>query len=143
MVIGNNPQVSLSLFAPQYTMAAVIAQRIHRGGQRAVSLGADSRSASCSFIITLIVNVVARLIWSMARQPSKARMNAGTAAREDPVGALRRRCGLPSSLALVPLRSYCSSSSARASIAQSRFLPSQPDRSARLAAAWPTPSSAR
>jgi phosphate transport system permease protein len=25
MVIGNNPQVSLSLFAPQYTMAAVIA----------------------------------------------------------------------------------------------------------------------
>ncbi len=25
MVIGNNPQISLSLFAPQYTMAAVIA----------------------------------------------------------------------------------------------------------------------
>ena len=25
MVIGNNPQVSTSLFAPQYTMAAVIA----------------------------------------------------------------------------------------------------------------------
>ena len=25
MVIGNNPKISLSLFAPQYTMAAVIA----------------------------------------------------------------------------------------------------------------------
>ena len=34
MVIGNNPQISPSLFAPQYTMAAVHRQRVHRSGRR-------------------------------------------------------------------------------------------------------------
>ena len=41
MVIGNNPQVSLSLFAPQYTMAAVIANEFTRGGRRALPARAD------------------------------------------------------------------------------------------------------
>ena len=40
MVIGNNPQVSASLFAPQYTMAAVHRQRIHGGGRRALPVRA-------------------------------------------------------------------------------------------------------
>ena len=51
MLIGNNPQVSLSLFAPQHTMAAVIANE---------------------FIITLAINVLSRLlIWSMTRTPAR------------------------------------------------------------------------
>ena len=41
MVIGNNPQISLSLFAPQYTMAARARQRVHRGGRRALPPRAD------------------------------------------------------------------------------------------------------
>src|SRR4029078_9179631 len=34
MVIGNNPRVSLSLFAPQYTMAAVIAHEITEAAEQ-------------------------------------------------------------------------------------------------------------
>ena len=34
MVIGNNPRMSASLFAPQYTMAAVIANEFTRSRQR-------------------------------------------------------------------------------------------------------------
>ena len=37
MVIGNNPQISSSLFAPQYTMAAVHRQRVHGSRRRALS----------------------------------------------------------------------------------------------------------
>ena len=40
MVIGNNPQVSLSLFAPQYTMAAVIANEFTEAADDAVPVGA-------------------------------------------------------------------------------------------------------
>ena len=47
MVIGNNPQISLSLFAPQYTMAAVHRQRVHRGRRRSLPARARSRSAWC------------------------------------------------------------------------------------------------
>jgi phosphate transport system permease protein len=54
MVIGNNPQISLSLFAPQYTMAAVLAN--------------EFTEAADEFVITLIVNMASRvLIWRMNR----------------------------------------------------------------------------
>ena len=36
MVIGNNPQISLSLFAPQYTMAAVIANEFTEAAERSL-----------------------------------------------------------------------------------------------------------
>jgi len=73
MVIGNNPQVSLSLFAPQYTMAAVIANEFTEAAN-ALYLSALIEIGLVLFIITLLVNMLSRgLIWSMARQlPAKA-----------------------------------------------------------------------
>jgi phosphate transport system permease protein len=69
MVIGNTPRIAWSLFAPQYTMAAVIANEfaeanddLHRSALIEIGL--------VLFIITLAVNVASRaLIWSMNRQP--------------------------------------------------------------------------
>jgi phosphate transport system permease protein len=67
MVIGNNPQVSLSLFAPQYTMAAVLANEFTEAAD-ALYLNALIEIGLVLFIITLIVNSLSRLlIWSMAR----------------------------------------------------------------------------
>ena len=74
MVIGNNPQVSLSLFAPQYTMAAVIANEFTEAAN-ALYLSALIGIGLVLFIITLLVNMLSRgLIWSMAR---RVPVNAG------------------------------------------------------------------
>ncbi len=68
MVIGNTPQVALSIFAPQETMAAVIANQFTEAATPA------HRSALIEiglvlFIITLVVNVISRLlIWNMTRE---------------------------------------------------------------------------
>ena len=79
MVIGNNPQVSLSLFAPQYTMAAVIANEFTEAADE-LYLDALVEIGLVLFIITLIVNALSRLlIWSMSR--------AATVARRRPVAA--------------------------------------------------------
>jgi phosphate transport system permease protein len=70
MVIGNNPQVSLSLFAPQYTMAAVVANEFTEAAD-ALYLSALIEIGLVLFVITLFVNMLSRvLIWSMARQAS-------------------------------------------------------------------------
>ena len=67
MVIGNNPRVSLSLFAPQYTMAAVLANEFTEAADE-LYLAALVEIGLVLFIITLIVNSLSRLlIWSMAR----------------------------------------------------------------------------
>ena len=67
MVIGNNPKVSLSLFAPHYTMAAVIANEFTEAASE-LYLDALVEIGLVLFIITLIVNSLSRLlIWSMAR----------------------------------------------------------------------------
>ena len=67
MVIGNNPRVSLSLFAPQYTMAAVIANEFTEAADE-LYLSALVEIGLVLFVITLIVNSLSRLlIWSMAR----------------------------------------------------------------------------
>ena len=73
MVIGNNPQISTSLFAPQYSMAAVIANEfaeatgdLHRDALVEIGL--------VLFIMTLIINALSRLlIWSMTR-PKRRRV---------------------------------------------------------------------
>jgi len=68
MVIGNNPSVSTSLFAPQYTMAAVIANEFSEAAE-ALYLSALVEIGLVLFIITLIVNGLSRgLIWAMARR---------------------------------------------------------------------------
>ena len=67
MVIGNNPQVSSSLFAPQYTMAAVLANEFTEAADD-LYLSALVEIGLVLFLITLLVNLLSRLlIWSMAR----------------------------------------------------------------------------
>jgi phosphate transport system permease protein len=67
MVIGNNPKVAVSLFAPQYTMAAVVANEFAEAADR-LYLSALVEIGLVLFIITLIINSLSRLlIWSMAR----------------------------------------------------------------------------
>jgi phosphate transport system permease protein len=74
MVIGNNPQVSTSLFAPQYTMAAVLANEFTEAADE-LYLHALIEIGLVLFIITLIVNGLSRLlIWSMARSARPARV---------------------------------------------------------------------
>jgi phosphate transport system permease protein len=77
MVIGNNPQISASLFAPQYTMPAVIANEFTEAADE-LYLSALVEIGLVLFIVTLVVNGLSRvLIWSMAR-PGKARVRLST-----------------------------------------------------------------
>jgi phosphate transport system permease protein len=72
MVIGNNPQISTSLYAPQYTMAAVIANEFTEATDD-IYLSALVEIGLVLFAMTLIINALSRLlIWSMAR-PRRAR----------------------------------------------------------------------
>jgi len=76
MVIGNNPQASLSLFAPQYTMAAVIANEFTEAADD-LYLHALTEIGLVLFIITLVVNSLSRLlIWSMGRSRRAPRASA-------------------------------------------------------------------
>jgi phosphate transport system permease protein len=66
MVIGNNPQVTWSLYAPQYTMAAVLANEFAEATDD-LYLHALVEIGLVLFVLTLIVNVISRaFIWSMA-----------------------------------------------------------------------------
>ena len=67
MVIGNSPRVAVSLFAPQYTMAAVIANEFTEAADP-LYIAALIEIGLVLFTITLIVNSLSRLlIWSMTR----------------------------------------------------------------------------
>src|SRR5437773_3360359 len=67
MVIGNDPKVTWSLFAPQYTMAAVLANEFSEAADP-LHVSALVEIGLVLFTITLIVNILSRLlIWSMAR----------------------------------------------------------------------------
>jgi phosphate transport system permease protein len=72
MVIGNNPQVTASLFAPQYTMAAVIANEFTEAADE-LYLHALVEIGLVLFIITIIINAFSRMmIWSLARRSRPA-----------------------------------------------------------------------
>jgi phosphate transport system permease protein len=85
MVIGNSPKVSWSLFAPQYTMAAVIANEFTEAADD-LYLSALIEIGLVLFIITLVINALSRLlIWSVTRDvkvraPRKVLRGAGEAA---------------------------------------------------------------
>src|SRR6202008_1605311 len=65
MVIGNNAQVSLSLFQQQHTMAAVIANEFAEATGE-LYLDALTEIGLVLFIVTLVVNSGSRaLIWAM------------------------------------------------------------------------------
>ena len=79
MVIGNTPKASWSLFAPQYSMAAVIANEFAEAADD-LHVSALVEVGLVLFAITLIINVASRsLIWSMNRAP-RARRPAPRAA---------------------------------------------------------------
>jgi phosphate transport system permease protein len=65
MVIGNNPQVSWSLFAPQYTMAAVIANEFTEAADD-LYLNALVEIGLVLFVVTVVINGFSRLlVWSV------------------------------------------------------------------------------
>jgi phosphate transport system permease protein len=70
MVIGNSPQIAWSLYAPQYTMSAVLANEFTEATSD-LYLHALVEIGLVLFVITLIVNVGSRsFIWSMSGQGS-------------------------------------------------------------------------
>jgi len=85
MVIGNNPRISASLFAPQHTMAAVIANEFTEAADQ-LYLSALVEIGLVLFTITLIVNSLSRLlIWSMTR--SSRVSVAGSVETAEPLAA--------------------------------------------------------
>jgi phosphate transport system permease protein len=82
MVIGNSPQVSWSLFAPQYTMAAVLANEFTEATDD-LYLHALVEIGLVLFAITLIVNVLSRgLIWAVGREGRAVRRRPAAMAVE-------------------------------------------------------------
>jgi len=68
MVIGNTPQISLSLLAPGYTMPSVIANEFAEATAKLHS-SALMEVGLVLLVVTLAINVVARvLIWSVSRR---------------------------------------------------------------------------
>ena len=67
MVIGNTPQISMSLLAPGYTMPSVIANEFAEASSN-LHAAALMEIGLILLVITLIINVMARfLIWSVTR----------------------------------------------------------------------------
>ncbi len=67
MVIGNNPQISKSLFAPGHTLASVIANEFTEATGD-LYLSALIEIGLALFLVTILVNTVARLlVWAVTR----------------------------------------------------------------------------
>jgi phosphate transport system permease protein len=73
MVIGNRPEIAKSLFAPGYTMASVLANEFSEATGD-VYLSALIEIGLALFLVTIVVNALARiLVWSVTRgQPARA-----------------------------------------------------------------------
>jgi phosphate transport system permease protein len=79
MVIGNNPQIKWSLFAPQYSMAAVIANEFTEAADN-LYLSALIEIGFVLMIITLIINALSRfLLWSVTREVKAKPIRPSTA----------------------------------------------------------------
>jgi phosphate transport system permease protein len=71
MLIGNQHQISASLFAPAYTMASLIANEFSEASND-LHLSALMAVAFVLFVITLVVNAIARwLVWRVATTAGK------------------------------------------------------------------------
>ena len=67
MVIGNRPEIAKSLFAPGYSMASVIANEFSEASDD-LYLSALMEIGLALFIVTIIVNALARLlVWAVTR----------------------------------------------------------------------------
>ncbi len=73
MVIGNRPEIAKSLFAPGYTMASVLANEFSEATGD-LNLSALIEIGLALFLVTIVVNALARLlVWTVTRgQPSRA-----------------------------------------------------------------------
>jgi phosphate transport system permease protein len=73
MVIGNRPEIARSLFAPGYTMASVLANEFSEATGD-IYLSALIEIGLALFLVTIVVNALARLlVWTVTRgQPSRA-----------------------------------------------------------------------
>jgi len=73
MVIGNTPQIAKSLFAPAYTMASVMANEFTEATDN-LYLSALVHIALGLFLVTIVVNALARLlVWTVTRgTPARA-----------------------------------------------------------------------
>jgi phosphate transport system permease protein len=68
MVIGNRPQISVSLFEPSYTIASAIANEFTEATQD-LYLSALVELGLILFLVTFVVNGVARvLVWNVTRK---------------------------------------------------------------------------
>ena len=68
MLIGNSPKASLSLFAPQYTMTAVIANEFTEAADP-LYLNALVEIGLVLFLITITINTLSRLlIWRVGAE---------------------------------------------------------------------------
>ncbi len=73
MVIGNSPEIKASLFAPSYTMASVIANEFAEATGD-LHLASLAEIGLLLFVVTLLLNVVARLlVWRVAGPSGGAR----------------------------------------------------------------------
>jgi phosphate transport system permease protein len=73
MLIGNRHEISASLFAPGYTMAAAIANEFAEATSD-IHLAALTYVGLALFVVTLLVNAGARLlIWQLARKSGSTR----------------------------------------------------------------------
>jgi phosphate transport system permease protein len=67
MVIGNRPEIAKSLFAPGYTMASVLANEFTEATED-LYLSALIEVGLGLFLVTIVVNALARLlVWSVTR----------------------------------------------------------------------------
>jgi phosphate transport system permease protein len=73
MVIGNRPEIAKSLFAPGYTLASVIANEFTEASDP-LYLSALVEIGLALFLVTLVVNAIARLlVWTITRgMPARA-----------------------------------------------------------------------
>jgi phosphate transport system permease protein len=72
MVIGNRPDISVSLFAPGYTMASVLANEFTEATSD-LYVSSLIEIALLLFVLTVILNAIARLIvWSVTKKYYKS-----------------------------------------------------------------------
>lgn len=72
MVIGNTPDISVSLFAPGYTMASVLANEFTEATSD-LYVSSLIEIALLLFVLTVILNAIARLIvWSVTKKYYKS-----------------------------------------------------------------------
>lgn len=76
MVIGNRPEISLSLFQPSYTLASVIANEFTEATAD-VYLSSLVELGLILFLVTFVVNAIARvLVWRVTRRTAGVGMAA-------------------------------------------------------------------